>query len=970
MSAKWVRSKQWERQHLTGALTPVRWVLHAFSTIIMSVTLLVLLSLYGVLASIPIGMLALIPTWLVYALTLVLTVGLLTVLPLWLLWTQLRSRDVSFALRFAVTVLGVILLLGASSALWYQFVWPRVYYDPLTGEGLRFFSSFAERYRAETVRRLPGMEMSELEFYAWWPLNLLLYLFMTNMVVTTVRRIEFTFVNIGVLTVHTGIITLALGSAYYALLKQEGDTLLTAGPIDTATGDTAPGPPEPGFFDNTRTVLRVRQIRSTADKVRLQIPPGLEWEQRPLTGVPRYNEYGLGVISSSLSPAGVDLGDKGRSLDEPVAATPPPESHGPLVDLDIQFRLVGYAPYAELTESWQHASAPEVGTSGGRSGDMSAAINNPVRFVTLLSSVMSPGASPPPSSTQTGGEPTGVAPSGDSPTGGATLRPVQTFGLAPRIPAERLGLIGEAIAIESFANLPDERFDELKAPLPEGARHGLIVEVPASELGPAAARVYAMAVGKTIELNGYRISVKQLSAEPTLPILTPGYRGATSSVAIVKVEAPAAGGKPAETFDRYVYSRLPELNQDLVEGEGADPSTGQPKRRGADARLRLTYIDATQVQVYLDERSVPAIDRPADLAGAATATVRAILRVPGRDPVVREGLRAGDRLEIGPMAVVEVGPLLASARRVGVPRVVPTAERDRDNTGNHRRAVLAVELIVTPKQAIKTNEPGAAAKSAASTSAALPWRQTVWLPFRQYYGLEPQEGATVRLPDGRQIELVFGRLWRELPGMTLQLAAFEMFPYPHSSQPRDFRSELIVRRTDARTGAISEQRASTSLNEPLLASAFEWREERNVIANSALWVAANLGPAQYKLSQSGWDPTGWNETKARVEAGELKRPSARFTILGVGNNPGISIIALGGILMGAGIPWAFYIKPWIVRRKRDKIIEELRAAGKLPAGKLPAGGGQSAQVAVQIETHIDHTSHAGPKGRAVKERRP
>ena len=46
------------------------------------------------------------------------------------------------------------------------------------------------------------------------------------MIWATIRRIEFKFVNIGVLTVHTGIVTMAIGSIVYGTLKIEGDTLL------------------------------------------------------------------------------------------------------------------------------------------------------------------------------------------------------------------------------------------------------------------------------------------------------------------------------------------------------------------------------------------------------------------------------------------------------------------------------------------------------------------------------------------------------------------------------------------------------------------------------------------------------------------------------------------------------------------------------------------------------------------------
>ncbi|MEL6741091.1 MAG: hypothetical protein AAFP26_10590, partial [Planctomycetota bacterium] len=63
MSAKWRRVQQWDKEHLTGAMTPVRLVLHALSSIWLAVILLTLVSLYAVFASVPIGMLAQIPSY-------------------------------------------------------------------------------------------------------------------------------------------------------------------------------------------------------------------------------------------------------------------------------------------------------------------------------------------------------------------------------------------------------------------------------------------------------------------------------------------------------------------------------------------------------------------------------------------------------------------------------------------------------------------------------------------------------------------------------------------------------------------------------------------------------------------------------------------------------------------------------------------------------------------------------------------
>jgi hypothetical protein len=195
----------------------------------------------------------------------------------------------------------------------------------------------------------------------------------------------------------------------------------------------------------------------------------------------------------------------------------------------------------------------------------------------------------------------------------------------------------------------------------------------------------------------------------------------------------------------------------------------------------------------------------------------------------------------------------------------------------------------------------------------------------------------VNLPDGRTVEIAFGRLWHPLPNMGLQLGDFEMMPYPHSTQPQDFRSELLVTKFDPTGRVVATEMRSTSLNEPLLESPFVGDDSRSLAANAIGWVGSILGDTRFKFSQSGWDSGGWTDTKERADAGELKRPYGRFTILGVGNNPGIKIIALGAVLTCAGIPWAFYIKPWMIRRRKSAFAKAA-AEGRLPArpAKSPA----------------------------------
>jgi hypothetical protein len=98
------------------------------------------------------------------------------------------------------------------------------------------------------------------------------------------------------------------------------------------------------------------------------------------------------------------------------------------------------------------------------------------------------------------------------------------------------------------------------------------------------------------------------------------------------------------------------------------------------------------------------------------------------------------------------------------------------------------------------------------------------------------------------------------------------------------------------------------------------------VASAIGRLVSVVAPVQYKFSQAGWDAEGWRETAAAAARRELPRAFARYTILGVGNNPGIFVIAAGAVMMSLGIPWAFYVKPLLVRRRKKKIQAELAAA--------------------------------------------
>lgn len=215
----------------------------------------------------------------------------------------------------------------------------------------------------------------------------------------------------------------------------------------------------------------------------------------------------------------------------------------------------------------------------------------------------------------------------------------------------------------------------------------------------------------------------------------------------------------------------------------------------------------------------------------------------------------------------------------------------------------------------------------------------MWLPFTKFMGVGAEMERAVELPDGRSIKLAFSRLSRPLPGMALQLVDFEMIPYPHSDIPRDYVSLLRV--TDTSTGRVYEH--TTRLNTPLLHRAPQrWTSDRSAMANILSRLVGLVAPNQYKFSQAGWDVDGWRRTTAEMKDGKRDRPRASFTILGVGNNPGIYIIAAGGVMMSVGIPWAFYVKPMLLKRQKRRIQRDLAAA------RAPAPGGRAAAAAQTV----------------------
>ena len=256
------------------------------------------------------------------------------------------------------------------------------------------------------------------------------------------------------------------------------------------------------------------------------------------------------------------------------------------------------------------------------------------------------------------------------------------------------------------------------------------------------------------------------------------------------------------------------------------------------------------------------------------------------------------------------------------PAPVAEADRERDFIGNHRKAMAAVKVWL-PDPADPAADPA--------------WSTLAWVPFTSFPVEDRDSQREIALPDGREVKIAFGPVRHPLRAFTVSLVDFQMLSYDHRGAPRDYQSMQHVR-PDEQT-SLTDYTHVTKLNAPLRAP-FHWNDDKPWAINFVRRLAAGFDPNQYKLSQAGWDAQHWEESMAQADAGLVTRPWARFTDLRVGNNPGIPVIALGGILMAVGIPWAFYVKPWLLKRKKKQIQNQLAREQQQPAaahGAPPRG---------------------------------
>ena len=340
---------------------------------------------------------------------------------------------------------------------------------------------------------------------------------------------------------------------------------------------------------------------------------------------------------------------------------------------------------------------------------------------------------------------------------------------------------------------------------------------------------------------------------------------------------PPADSPHGKTFRRYVLDGLPTQTDFVLGVEGAGPK-GQRQTAPVDPELVLRYdvndalhllphAGATEHHIFLTRSQTPGLWQ---LLTSNTKPAQLAHRPDGKLPIRIDGLRPDPHTgQPAPMSVeLDVERFDHVARQEWV-REVPPEQRDRRAGESGMMQVLTVRV------------------------ARGDWEQIVNVPFAQWPDLQGWTLGEVRIPGSpAPVQLQLGNMRKPIPA-TVKLERFELVPYAGDFTPesamRDFKSHLTL--TDRTSGAVRE--ATAHLNSPVY---FDHQMFTGLLGR--IWPDES-----WLLYQSQWDPEG-----------------QRFTVLGVGNRPGVMTMTVGCTMVVTGLLWAFYVKPILIRRMKEKAL--------------------------------------------------
>lgn len=756
-------------------------------------------------------------------------------------------------------------------------------------------------------------DISEFQWFHWWPFDLMIGLFCVNLTVATIRRIPFKVVNLGVWMIHTGLIILALGSIYYFSAKKEGDApvprrdvvVRVPGATEPVRMVASPGNRVQAGTGDDAYRLRIRDIVPDWEllsgddagkrvyKVSVEVQQGGELFIRELIdGYPQYTEDLVfsGDPQQPVQRAKNALGTPIIDDDLDLALDYSPSEWVYLMESRALYvRELGATTWVERPirklplfndriASYDHVWLPGTDRPELRpisvtvpatdpddpAPDVEFSIGEYLRYATMQTRRIGGGERPDPWTqvilTTSGGD-------------------RSTFELLALDPSRRSALRGALVfdAITDESEL--ERLAQVRPPT-------LDVRVPGAD------------VETTIPIDGIPDDPEEgwIAIEGTeYALRVTGMQEPLQIGEVVTELAVVDVRRGDEVFTRWVFDR-PDLIQDLPQGESLGMHSGILE---LDRDIEIAYRPGMQQAIRL-------------VAGPDLRQLRVVVPRPGGGTEVLDARPQQPVLLPGDLRLTVAG-YLPYSRAETRPVVIPEEQRDRD-TGMFASMV---------RVSVPRGDGDTVAR---------------WLPYHLYPFDGPEhvirrfryQPEVIELADGRIIEVMFSRERLRLPAPVV-LEDFRLRTHQGGfdgmvSSIRDWQS--VVRFAEA----------PEALAGATLARQADWNEARVVKMNDP---SENRG---FWYFQSQWDPPD----QPRFE-GDPGSNGLNYTVLGVGNRNGVLIQLFGCCLAVVGMMYAFYVKPWIKRRRQERVLADIRegrvaavvhdtAAANVPQPALASAG--------------------------------
>jgi cytochrome c-type biogenesis protein CcsB len=747
----------------------------------------------------------------------------------------------------------------------------------------------------DQLRQWRPFEMTEFEWFHWWPFDLMIGLLAANIVVTTLRRIPFRPVNFGVWMIHTGVLVLIAGSFIYFNAKVEGDAPVARRKIALALADgsdavemlASPGAKaslgtgsrrydvEVVSIDPSWEILTGEDSGARAYSVTLMVQsPSRQFMRQLVDGKPEYTED-LILTSDPQQPMKRARKELGAPIvDDAIAMTMGYESQG-------WFYLRN-----DLAKSW----AIYVRTPGD-----SAWVERRVSGLPLYNDYIAdrshvfeaPGAPPLPI------DPIDVA---VPPMDAGDPFPDVTFQLTGflRYAQTRSRLVSGA----SASPLNPVATVEMTGPDGQKGSFTLAAFDPASGDGTEGILRLRWAPDEA--------SFERMIAPPTLSLRIPDA-GIDTRISLRDVKEPEADGQPAWRAlggegTEWAW-RLVAVQEDLPVGARA-ASVAVVEFRTPRGTVRRWVFDDPALT-----RDVPSDGGTDPMHGGGPVPPDASIEAAfapgsGRALVTLVAGPESDRLRL--VSSVLPGEPRVQPVSMGQPVTLPAGITMRVSSFDARAIVETRPFVVPKSQRVRD-----ARELFAQVRLQAPDGRSQWLEYSPYpfddqrFALRrhPYRPMTVTLGDGRAVEVLFSRQRLPLPE-PVALETFELATHiggytGDATTIRDYTS--MLRFQDSGTGAWTAP-VQVSVNDP--------------VERKGLWYF-----------QAQWDPPDG----ARFE-GDRASMGLNYTVLGVGNRQGVYIQLAGCVLATLGMVYAFYVKPMIRRRARAAVMTSMQ--GRLAAAAL------------------------------------